>query len=82
MKNISVTSGTVISNAGLCPSEVAVSHLRHRTQAAAARPAAATYVRAASGSRSGFGKLADKQAGMVRINATGWPLGPRDRLSG
>lgn len=82
MKNISVTSGTVISNAGLCPAPAAVSHLRHRAPAAAARLVAATYVRAASASRPGLGKLADKQAGMARINATGWPLGPQDRLSG
>lgn len=82
MKDISVASGTVISHAGLCPAPAAVSYLHHRAPVAAARLAAASYVPVEKGSRSGFARIADKQSGMARINAAGWPLGPQDRLSG
>ena len=80
MKQIPTTCEAQGIRAVAGPAPVAVANLRLWTLMDGARPAAAAYAGSAAG--TSLRKHADKPAGMVRINATGWPPGPQDRSSG
>ena len=81
MNTISTMGDVTRSSTGACPVPTAVSNLLTTGLVAGARHALpAGYVPAAAG--ASFGKHSEKQTDMARIDATGWPLGPQDRMSG
>lgn len=69
------------AGAGAVPAAPAVSASRLAGAADAVRlSGAAVYLQPAAGAF--FGKHADKRTDMARIDNTGWPPGPQDRMSG
>lgn len=81
MKTLLGTSDAVTVSTGSCPVPAGVSAF-YASASAAGAPFSATAFYGQSASGTSLGDHAWKRTDMARIDTTGWPLGPQDRLSG